>query len=101
MDPSETRGSLFTIPGWRPFADDLAAGLLAQFPKPLDLARVLLLLPTRRSIRALTEAFLRESQGAALLLPRMVPAGDLDLEEVEAFEGGPLFDLMGLSLIHI
>lgn len=95
MDPSETRGSLFTIPGWRPFADDLAAGLLAQFPKPLDLARVLLLLPTRRSIRALTEAFLRESQGAALLLPRMVPAGDLDLEEVEAFEGGPLFDLMG------
>ena len=25
----------------------------------------------------------------------MVPAGDLDLEAVEAFAGGPLFDLMG------
>ena len=94
MASSELRGALFTIPAWRPFVDDLAAGLLAQFPEPLDLARLLLLLPTRRSIRALTEAFLRESEGRALLLPRMVPAGDLDLDEVQGFEGGPLFDLL-------
>lgn len=94
MAPSDPRGALFTIPGWRPFADDLAAGLLAQFPDPLELARLLLLLPTRRSIRALTEAFLRESEGRALLLPRMVPAGDLDPDEVQGFEGGPLFDLL-------
>lgn len=89
---SDSRAALFTIPAWRPFADDLAAGLLARFPEPLDLARLILLLPTRRSIRALTEAFLRESDGAALLLPRMVPAGDLDLDEMQGFEGGPLFD---------
>ncbi len=95
MAPSDPGGALFTIPAWRPFVDDLAAGLLAQYPGPLDLARLLLLLPTRRSIRALTEAFLRESDGAALLLPRMVPAGDLDLDELQGFEGGPLFD--GLS----
>lgn len=94
MAPSDPRGALFTIPAWRPFADDLAAGLLARYPEPLELARLLLLLPTRRSIRALTEAFLRESEGRALLLPRMVPAGDLDLDEVQGFEGGPLFDTL-------
>ena len=94
MAPSDARGALFTIPPWRPFADDLAAGLLARYPEPLDLARLLLLLPTRRSIRAMTEAFLRESEGRALLLPRMVPAGDLDQDEVQGFEGGPLFDAL-------
>ncbi|TPE62289.1 double-strand break repair protein AddB [Sandaracinobacter neustonicus] len=92
---SLARGSLFSIPAHRPFADDLAAGLLAQYPDPLALAHVLLLLPTRRAIRALTEAFVRESEGRALLLPRMVPAGDLDPEEAEGWEAGPL--LAGLD----
>ncbi|PZU45776.1 MAG: double-strand break repair protein AddB [Sphingomonas sp.] len=92
---SLARGSLFSIPAHRPFADDLAAGLLAQYPDPLALARVLLLLPTRRAIRALTEAFVRETEGKALLLPRMVPAGDLDPEEAEGWEAGPL--LAGLE----
>lgn len=87
--------SLFSIPAHRPFTDDLAAGLLAQYPDPLALARVLLLLPTRRAIRALTEAFVRETEGKALLLPRMVPAGDLDAEETEGWEAGPL--LAGLE----
>ena len=97
------RASLFTIPSWRPFADDLAAGLLAEFPDPLSLSRVLLLLPTRRSIRALLDAFLRESGGRALLLPRMVAAGDLDSGDpnsmddsmdATSLEGGPLFDTL-------
>ena len=95
MASSSARGSLFTIPAHRPFADDLAAGLLARYPDPLELARVLLLLPTRRSIRALTEAFVRESEGQALLLPRMVPAGDMDPDEVEGWEAGPM--LAGLD----
>ena len=92
---SLARGSLFSIPAHRPFADDLAAGLLAHYRDPLALARVLLLLPTRRAIRALTEAFVRETEGKALLLPRMVPAGDLDAEETEGWEAGPL--LAGLE----
>ena len=93
--PSGARRGLFTIPAHRPFADDLAAGLLALYPDPLQLARVLLLLPTRRAIRSLTEAFVRESAGKALLLPRMVPAGDLDPDEVEGWEAGPI--LAGLD----
>ncbi len=91
----ETRGALLTIPPWRPFADDLAAGLLARHPDPMALARVLVLLPTRRAIRALAEAFVRESDGAALLLPRMVPAGDIEADEIEGWEGSPL--LAGLD----
>ncbi|MGL6044629.1 MAG: double-strand break repair protein AddB, partial [Sandaracinobacteroides sp.] len=77
---SEVRHSLFAIPHARPFADDLAAGLLAGHPDPVALARVLLLLPTRRAIRALTEAFVRQADGRALLLPRMVPAGDIETD---------------------
>ncbi len=85
------RARLFTIAPWRPFADDLAAGLLAEYPQPLALSRVLLLLPTRRSIRAILDAFLRESEGRALLLPRMVAAGDLDSMDGGSLDGGPLF----------
>lgn len=81
MASSERRPLLFTIPAWRPFADDLAAGLLARFPDQMDLARVLLLLPSRRAGRALSDAFVRLSQGKALLLPRMAPAGDIDMDE--------------------
>jgi ATP-dependent helicase/nuclease subunit B len=75
---SEARGRLLSIPPWRPFADDLAAGLLRRHPDPLDLARVLLLVPTRRAARAIADAFVRQSDGKALLLPRMAPAGDID-----------------------
>jgi ATP-dependent helicase/nuclease subunit B len=78
---SERRPLLYTIPSWRPFADDLAAGLLARFPEQMDLARVLVLLPSRRAGRALTDAFVRLSDGKALLLPRMAPAGDIDIDE--------------------
>ncbi len=80
--------TLFTLPAWRPFVDDLAAGLLARYPDPLDLARVLVLLPTRRAGRALGDAFVRLSDGNALLLPRMAPAGDID-GDGPIGDGGP------------
>src|SRR5262249_42528018 len=48
---------------------------------PLRLARYTILLPTRRSRRALDEAFLRQSDGRPLLLPRTLPLGDLDPDE--------------------
>ncbi len=50
------------------------------------------LLPTRRACRALREAFLRQSEGRPLLLPRMAPIGDVDEEELiltaGEFDGG-------------
>jgi len=61
---------------------------------PLRLPRVTVLLPTRRAVRALREAFLRATldgreAGTPLLLPRMRPIGDLDSDELSLTEGTP------------
>jgi ATP-dependent helicase/nuclease subunit B len=70
---------VFTIGMDRRFADELARGVLAEHGHdPLALADLLILLPTRRSVRALADAFLRASDGKPTLLPRMAPLGDLD-----------------------
>ena len=69
-----------------PFVDALARGLLDD-PRtradPLALTRATILLPTRRACRALSDAFLRAADGTALLLPRLVPLGDVDVDEIE------------------
>lgn len=70
---------LFTIPSHRAFAPTLAEWVLQNYgKKPEALSRVLILLPSRRAIRALREAFLRVSGGEALLLPQMEGMGDVD-----------------------
>src|SRR5438128_8645413 len=75
------RPAVFTIPSHRSFADALAAGLIQRFGKaPLGLARGRILLPNNRAVRAVTEAFVRAS-GGGLLLPRLVPIGDPELDE--------------------
>ena len=79
--------AVFTIAPDLPFLDALVAGLRAELgDDPLALSRHMILLPTRRAGRALREAFLRASGGRALLLPRLVPVGDLDSDEL-AFQG--------------
>jgi ATP-dependent helicase/nuclease subunit B len=72
--------AVFTIPPHRAFADALAAGLLATFTDPMELARGIVLLPNNRAARALTDAFVRRADGG-LLLPRLVAIGDVDLAE--------------------
>ncbi|WP_028970761.1 PD-(D/E)XK nuclease family protein [Sphingomonas sp. URHD0057] len=75
------RVAVFTIPSHRSFADALAAGLIQRFGKdPLGLAGGRILLPNNRAVRALTEAFVRAS-GSGLLLPRLIPVGDPELDE--------------------
>lgn len=69
-------GDVATIPADRPFAATLAAGLLARFGAR-DLARVRLLLPSRRACLRLQDAFLDANDGRALLLPRLLPVGDV------------------------
>ncbi len=97
---------LFTIPSNKPFVDALAAGILSgaweaeggaqefaaqdQAARALDLARIVVLLPTRRAERALAEAFLRFSSGRPMLLPRMIPIGDLDEEELDFTPAGEM-----------
>lgn len=73
----------------RRFVDELAAGVMAEFGRdPLVLADTLILVPTRRSVRSLREAFLRASSGKATLLPRMMPLGDLDESEWDGLSSG-------------
>lgn len=71
--------NLLTISPERPFLDVLARWWLAgSGPDPLASAEGLILLPTRRAARSLTEAFLRASGGRPLMLPRIVALGALD-----------------------
>ncbi len=78
-----TRSSVFSMPAGISFVDALAERLLEESgAEPMALARMQILLPTRRAVRSLTEAFLRRSEGRPLLLPRMRPLGDLDAEEL-------------------
>ncbi|MGE0660782.1 MAG: double-strand break repair protein AddB [Reyranellaceae bacterium] len=74
---------VFSIDAALPFADALAAGILQRHGgDPGALADVLVLLPTRRAARALREAFLRQSGGKALLLPRFAPLGDVEEDDL-------------------
>ena len=74
---------VYSIAPGRPFLEALADGLLARVgADPMALTDFTVLLPTRRACRALAEAFLRRTAGRPLLLPRLVPLGDLDLDEI-------------------
>jgi ATP-dependent helicase/nuclease subunit B len=85
---------VYTITARRPFLATLAAGLLGMAgADPLQLPRITVLLPTRRAVRSLRDAFLRVAPdgkvaGTPLLLPRMRPIGDLDSDELSLSDGG-------------
>lgn len=75
--------NLFTIPAGVPFARALAQGIIAQAGDAPDaLPSYTILLPTRRAVRTVRDAFLRESGGKPLLLPRLQPLGDVEEEEL-------------------
>jgi ATP-dependent helicase/nuclease subunit B len=80
--------AVFTITPTQPFVDALAMGILAGAnADPLTLAKHTVLLPTRRAVRALREAFLRQANGQPTLLPRMIPLGDIDEDELALSAG--------------
>jgi ATP-dependent helicase/nuclease subunit B len=94
-----TAPRVFTIAPSTPFVDALAAGVLADAgPDPAVLPAVRILLPNRRSVRALTTAFLRQSEGRAMLLPRIYPIGDIDEDELAFEDQGLSGTAVGLSL---
>ncbi len=81
--------TLYTIAPNLPFADALAMGLLARVEAdPLRLSELIILLPNRRAVRALSEAFLRINDGKVCLLPLMRPIGDVDEEEITFLGAG-------------
>ena len=67
---------VYTIDPECRFLDDLAHGLIEELGA--DLARCLVLLPSRRACVELRHAFLRAATSDALLLPRMQPVGEVE-----------------------
>lgn len=97
--------SIATVPAGVPFVDALACWLALQAspaadgdadraldPDPLSLSRIRVLLPSRRAVRALREAFLRLSDGRPWILPDLRAIGDPEEAMVgllgEAMPGG-------------
>ena len=81
---------MFTLPATQPFLPTLAHGLLQRCrDNPLDLARITILLPTRRACRVLRQAFL----DAAAAQP---PGAESDArDEAEGDDGGEKQGLVG------
>jgi ATP-dependent helicase/nuclease subunit B len=79
-----SRINLFTIPAGLAFADELARGIVKRFgvpENPFALSQALVLVPTRRAIRTLREAFERTAGGSMAVLPRIIALGDFDEED--------------------
>jgi len=83
---------VLSIPAGVSFADTLAWELLRQVGSdPLKLSEMTVLLPNRRACRTLQEAFLRQAirpdRSGASLLPRLMPIGDLDGDDLAVLGG--------------
>ena len=88
---------LFNIPSGVPFLSTLAKSLVAGAfgavhdpADPASLARATIFLPTRRAARALATCLADELGASALLLPRIVPLGDVDEAETALIGAGNL-----------
>ncbi|MFS8035685.1 double-strand break repair protein AddB [Xanthobacter sp. AM11] len=89
---------VFTIPSSAPFLPTLARALLdgvlvegfAPRSDPMALAGATVFLPTRRAGRLFAEALLEAAGGTALLLPRIVPLGDVDEDALAFSEDAPV-----------
>jgi ATP-dependent helicase/nuclease subunit B len=88
------RPRVFTIPASAPFLPTLIEALLGgrlgfRLPDdPLALAGVTLYLPTRRACQLARSAFLQSPRADAAILPRIVPIGDIDEDEIAFAEAG-------------
>ena len=86
--------TITSIPSTAPFLDGLVKAILngdlpnkgGQPPSPQELAKLTLLLPTRRACRVCGEAFLRLSGQKAILLPKIAPLGDGNEDESLIYE---------------
>jgi ATP-dependent helicase/nuclease subunit B len=86
------------MPSGVPFLETLARGLRRRFGD--DLQSGLILLPTRRAVRGLGDAFVMaavEDGVGATLLPRLRPLADIDPEE-PPFEPGELIGKVGPAI---
>ncbi|MCW5690659.1 MAG: double-strand break repair protein AddB, partial [Pseudolabrys sp.] len=82
--------NLFTIPASAPFLPALIDALLegrlvAGYPAsrdPIEIARATLYLPTQRACRVARDVFLERLGADAAILPRIVPLGGIDEDDI-------------------
>ena len=80
--------NIYTIPTHLCFVDTLADYIMDSHKGDMgagnasDMSDTLVLLPTRRAIQALQEAFIRLSDGVPIILPRLCTLGDVDEDEL-------------------
>jgi ATP-dependent helicase/nuclease subunit B len=82
---------LCAVPASAPFLDTLADAMVAALSRehdPFALSDALVLLPNRRAMRGLIDAFAQRLGGAALL-PAMRPLGDLD-DDIDIWGAEPI-----------
>ncbi len=88
---------LYNIPAYFSFVDVLAEGIMARYgDDPISLSEVLILLPNRRAVRSLRDAFLRITDGHSIILPNMQPIGDVD-EDGLIMGAGPLYEDLSIK----
>ena len=96
FDPFAGEGPRWrSIPAYRPFLEDLAAGVLDWLgdAPPEALSDAVILLPNRRAARAFGAALSRLSGDRPVLLPQVRPLGDLEEDEAPFAPGELGLDL--------
>ncbi len=77
------QAEIYSLASHHSFVDGLVQGIYARFgDDPLGLGDLLILLPNRRAVRSLRDAFLRASGGKSMILPHIEPIGDVDEDEL-------------------
>ncbi len=88
MTQHPRRPHVFAVPPGAGFADALAQGIAAMCgDDPLAYGAVTILLPNRRAVRTIADAFLRQRQGRPMLLPSLRPIGDVEEDDPELLGG--------------
>lgn len=77
------KNKIYNIPASVCFVNVLAKKFLDEYRNDLSgLADVLFLLPNRRAVKSLRDAFVRERGLSPMLLPRMTPIGDVEEDDL-------------------
>lgn len=72
---------IFNIPLSASFVDVLATKLLDEF-EDFRLSTITIILPSRRACQNLTDAFIRAQGLKPVILPRLIPLGDIEEDEL-------------------
>lgn len=94
---SAMRKKIYNVPASCGFTDVLAQKFLDEYRENRQaLADVLFLLPNRRAVKALADAFVRAEGLSPMLLPRMMPLGEAEEDELFLTGGGSKEYLSGM-----